>query len=142
MPRRDVRLETLRSPPDLTTVPADGVDHVEVSSLSFRSSDRAFLLIEKRGQDETLYHFLKRRFGVTSPLQSGGWQIVAATLRISLAQSADKKARTLTVTFKAPNTTSVPNKNEKDRKFVFDLLERWGLLAPPPTKKELFEVTE
>lgn len=142
VPRRDVQLDVLRGAPELRTVPADGIELVEVSSLAFRSSDGAFLMIEKRGKDETLYQFLKRRFGAASPLQSGGWQIVAATLRIFLTPRDDKKSRTLTVTLKTPNTTSVPNKTENDRKFVFDLLERWDLLALPPTQEELFEVTE
>ena len=98
--------------------------------------------MEKRGEDETLYHFLDRHFGTASPLISGGWQIIAVTLRIFLASQGDKKGRTLTVTLRTPNTTSVPNKTEKDRKFVFDLLERWNLLAPPPTKADLIKVIE
>lgn len=120
VPRRDVRLEILHKTPDFSFVPADGIERVEVSSLSFRSSDGAFLMAEKRGEDETLYHFLSRRFGAASPLQPGGWQIIAATLRIFLAPQGDKK----------------------DRTFVFDLLERWDLLAPLPTHEDLFEVTE
>ncbi|MDO6481918.1 hypothetical protein [Shimia thalassica] len=72
VPRRNVRLEVLRSAPALATVPADGIERVEVSSLSFRSTDGAFLMAEKRGADETLYQFLKRRFGGASPLQAGG----------------------------------------------------------------------
>lgn len=142
VPRRNVRLETLREAPNFLTVPADGIERVEVSSLSFQSSDGAFLMVEKRGEDETLYHFLDRHFGTASPLISSGWQIIAVTLRIFLAPQGYKKGRTLTVTLRTPNTTSVPNKTEKDRKFVFDLLERWGLLAPMPTHEDLFEVTE
>ena len=142
VPRREVHLDVFRNTPELKTVPSDGIDRVEVSSLSFRSSDGAFLLIEKRGNDETLYQLLHRRFGGASPLQSGGWHIVSATLRIFLAARDVKKGRTLTVTLKTPNTTSVPNKTEKDRSFVFDLLERWNLLAPPPSQDELFTVVE
>lgn len=142
VPRRNVRLEVLRSGPELTTIPADGIERVEVSSLSFRSTDGAFLMAEKRSEDETLYQFLKRRFGVASPLQVGGWHVVAATLRIFKAPRDGKKGHVLTVTLRTPNTTSVPNKTEAERAFVFDLLERWELLDPPPTKAELFEVVE
>ncbi len=142
VPRRNVRLEALRSAPKLTTVPADGIENVEVSSLSFRSTDGAFLMAEKRGEDETLYQFLKRRFGTASPLRVGGWHLVAATLRIFIAPRDGKKSHVLTVTLRTPNTTSVPNKTEAERAFVFDLLERWELLDPPPTKAELFEVIE
>ncbi|HCP82088.1 MAG TPA: hypothetical protein DIT67_11030 [Octadecabacter sp.] len=142
VPRRNVRLEVLRNAPELTTVPADGIERVEVSSLSFRSTDGAFLMAEKRGEDETLYQFLKRRFGVASPLQAGGWHIVAATLRIFKAPCDGKKGHVLTVTLRTPNTTSAPNKTEAERAFVFDLLDRWDLLDPPPTKVELFEVVE
>ncbi|QIE41627.1 hypothetical protein G5B39_06460 [Rhodobacteraceae bacterium SC52] len=142
VPRRNVRMEVLRNAAELTTVPADGIERVEVSSLSFRSSDGAFLMAEKRGEDEILYEFLKRRFGVASPLQAGGWHIVAATLRIFKAPRDGKKGHVLTVTLRTPNTTSVPNKTEAERAFVFDLLERWELLDPPPTKAELFEVVE
>ena len=139
VPRRNVRLEILRREPELMTVPADEIDRVEVSSLSFRSTDEAYLMAEKRGEDETLYQFLHRRFGVSSPLQASGWQIVSATLRIF---KAPREGSVLTVTLRTPNTTSVPNKTEAERTFVFDLLERWELLDPPPTKAELFEVIE
>ena len=122
--------------PELTTEPADGIERVEVSSLSFRSTDGAFLMVEKRGEDETLYQFLQRRFGGASPLQASGWQIVAATLRIFKAPRDGKKGHVLTVTLRTPNTTSVPNKTEAERAFVFGLLERWELLDPPPTKAE------
>lgn len=142
VPRRDVQLEILRKSPELTTVPADGIETVEVSSLSFRSSDGGFLLVEKRGDDETLYEFLARRFGGNSPLRAGGWQIVAATLRVFLEPRDGKKGRALTVTLKTPNTTSVPNKTEAERQFVYGLLERWNLLAPPPSVADLFEVVE
>lgn len=142
VPRRNVQLEVLRQVPEFVTHPADGIERVEVSSLSFRSSDGAFLLTEKRGEEETLYQFLDRRFGASSPLQAGGWQIVAATLRIFLAPRDGKNARIVTLTLRTPNTTSVPNKTEAERQFVYGLLERWNLLAPPPSKAALFEVVE
>ena len=142
VPRRDVHLDTLRKTPKFEVEPADGIERVEVSSLSFRSSEGGFVLVEKRGEDETLYHFLDRRFGQASPLRAGGWQILAATLRIMLGARDGKRKRTLTVTLSVPNTTSLPNKTEKDRQFVFDLLERWKLLAPPPTAADLFEAVE
>lgn len=142
VPRRNVQLQVIQHAPELMTVPADGIERVEVSSLSFRSSDGAFLLAEKRGEDETLYQFLDRRFAEASPLRAHGWSIVAATLRIILTPRDGNKSRILTVTLRTPNTTTVPNKTENERKFVFELLERWNLLAPPPTKAELFEVIE
>ncbi len=142
IPRRDVLLGTLRQAPAFETEPADGIDRVEVSSLSFRSSDGGFVRVEKRGEDETLYQFLERRFGLTSPLCESGWQILSTTLRIILVATGGKQSRTLVVTLSAPNTTTLPNKTETDRQFVYDLLERWHLLAPPPSKDDLFEVIE
>ncbi|WP_319825814.1 hypothetical protein [Thalassovita sp.] len=142
VPRRDVLLDRLRKEPDFVIEPADGISRVEVSSLSFRSGDGAFLRIEKYGGDETLYGFLDRRFGAASPLRAGGWSILSANLRIGLVPVAGKRARTLTVTLSAPNTTTLPNKTEQDRHFVFALLERWKLLAPPPAVDDLFEVIE
>lgn len=142
IPRRDVLLSTLKSKQEFDTEPADEIDRVEVSSLSFRASDGGFLRVEKRGPDETLYEFLDRRFGASSPLRAGGWQIVSATLRIMMAAVESKRARTLTVTLSAPNTTTLPNKTETDRQFVFDLLERWNLLSPPPAIDDLVEVVE
>ncbi|MCC1495082.1 hypothetical protein [Cognatishimia sp. F0-27] len=142
VPRRDVLLETLRADPQFETEPADGIDRVEVSSLSFRSSDGGFARFEKRAEDETLYGFLDRRFGQASPLRAGGWQILAATLRIMLEARGGKGKRTLTVNLSAPNTTTLPNKTETDRQFVFGLLERWKLLASPPSKADLFEVVK
>lgn len=142
VPRRDVQLDTLRAAPEFEIEPADGIEEVEVSSLSFRSLDGGFVRVEKRGEDETLYRFLDRRFGEASPLRAGGWQILAATLRIMLEAQGGKGKRALTVTLSVPNTTSLPNKTEKDRQFVFALLERWKLLVPAPTAADLFEVVE
>lgn len=142
VPRRDVHLDTLRKAPEFEIEPADGIEEVEVSSLSFRSSDGGFARIERRGKDETLYHFLDRRFGETSPLRAVGWQILAATLRIMLEGRDGKGKSTLTVTLSVPNTTSLPNKTEKDRQFVFAMLERWKLLVPPPTTDDHFEMVE
>lgn len=139
VPRREVLLDVLRSQPKFTTEPADGVERVEISSLDFYSIGGGFARFEKRGEDETIYQFLERRFGTMSPLRSGGWAITAATLRIVVEPRDGKRQRTLTVTLKTPNTTTLPNKTETDRHFVFGLLERWELLAPPPKTDDLFE---
>lgn len=139
-PRRDVLLDTLRKQSKFEIEPADGIERVEVSSLDFFSIGGGFTRIEKRGEDETIYQFLERRFGGFSPLRAGGWQTTGATLRIVVAAKASERRRTLTVTLRAPNTTTLPNKTEEDRHFVFSLLERWGLLAPPPKDFDLVEV--
>jgi len=140
VPRRDVNLEMLRRPPDFSIEPADGIDRIEVSSLDFFSDGGGFARFEKRSEDETIYKFLERRFGNRSPLQSGGWQILAATLRVVLSPTDGQRRRTLTVTLRAPNTTTLPNKTENDRQFVYSLLERWGLLALPQKDFEVVEV--
>lgn len=129
-PRREVFLEVLSSDPDFLIEPADGIERAEVSSLDFFSTGGGFARFEKRGDGETIYQFLDRRFGSTSPLRATGWQIVSATLRIKLAANEGKRARTLTVTLRTPNTTTLPNKTEADRQFVFDLLERWQIFEP------------
>jgi hypothetical protein len=115
------------------------INRVEVSLLDFYSVGGGFARFEKRGEDETIYQFLERRFGAMSPLRSGGWTIIAATLRIVIEARDGKRQRTLTVTLKTPNTTTLPNKTETDRHFVFGLLERWELLAPPQQTEDLFE---
>ncbi len=140
VPRRDVVLEVLRNTPDFETEPADGIERIEVSSLDFYATGGGFARFERRGEDETVYQFLERRFGSHSPLRAGGWKILAATLRIILAPKDGQRRRTLTVTLRAPNTTTLPNKTEKDRHFVFALLERWGILAPPPKVFDVIEV--
>ncbi|MEO9781637.1 MAG: hypothetical protein ABJH07_03145 [Sedimentitalea sp.] len=129
-PRRNVMLDTLKSPQIFLTEPADGIERVEVSSLDFFSTGGGFTRIEKRGEGETLYHFLERRFGGFSPLRLGGWHMTGATIRIIIAAKEDQRRHTLTVTLRTPNTTTLPNKTEQDRQFVFGLLERWNLLAP------------
>lgn len=139
VPRREVLLGVLRTQPRFTTEPADSVERVEVSSLDFYSVGGGFARFEKRGEDETVYQFLERRFGTMSPLRSGGWTIIGATLRIVMKAHDEKRQRTLTVTLKTPNTTTLPNKTEADRHFVFGLLERWQLLAPAPKAEDLFE---
>jgi hypothetical protein len=138
-PRRDVTLAVLRQAPILRTEPADGIERVEVSSLEFYSAGGGFCRFERRGDDETIYQFLNRRFGHLSPLTESGWQITGATLRIVVAATDGQRCRTLTVTLRTPNTTTLPNKTEADRRFVFDLLERWKLIAPPPQTKMIIE---
>ncbi len=140
-PRREVMLETLRNSPELETEPADGIERVEVSSLDFHSTGGGLTRIERRGEDENIYQFLERRFGGLSPLRAGGWQITGATLRVVLAAREGQRRRTLTVTLRAPNNTTLPNKTEKDRNFVFSLLERWNLLAGQPKNSDMIKET-
>ncbi|MEM9708634.1 MAG: hypothetical protein AAF871_07535 [Pseudomonadota bacterium] len=116
--------------PDFEVVPSDGIARVEVSSLDFADTNGGIARFEKRGENESIYGFLDRRLGNTSPLRAGGWTILAATIRIILAAQEGKRQRTLTVTLRLPNTTTSPNTTESDRQFIFGLLERWGLLAP------------
>lgn len=141
-PRRDVLLDTLRANPEFQKEPADGIERVEVSSLDFFSTGGGFTRIEKRGEDESIYEFLERRFGASSPLAAGGWQLTGATIRIVLAAKEGQRSRTMTVTLRTPNTTTLPNKTEKDRQFVFDLLERWNLLKPSMQGSDLVEVSD
>lgn len=138
-PRRDVLLHTLRSQPAFPVEPADGVERVEVSSLDFFSTGGGFTRVEKRGDGETIYQFLDRRFGQVSPLKAGGWQIVSATLRIVIAAQDGKRRRTLTVTLRSPNTTTIPNKTETDRQLVLKLLDRWNLIAPLSPEIDVIE---
>lgn len=141
-PRREVLLDTLLANPEFRKDPADGIERVEVSSLDFFSTGGGFANIEKRGEDETLYEFMERRFGPHSPLTAAGWQPTGATIRIVLAPKEGQRRRTLTVTLRAPNTTTMPNKTEKDRQFVFDLLERWNRLKPSPQDTGFTEAAE
>ena len=138
-PRREVLLNSLRSRPAFPVEPADGVEGVEVSSLDFFSTGGGFARFEKRGDGETIYQFLDRRFGQVSPLRAGGWQIVSATLRLVMAAQDGKRRRTLTVTLRSPNTTTIPNKTEADRQLVLNLLERWNLIAPPSPEIDVIE---
>ncbi|MEX3015502.1 hypothetical protein [Gymnodinialimonas hymeniacidonis] len=138
-PRREVLLNTLRSSPEFPVEPADGIERVEVSSLDFFSTGGGFARFEKRGDDETIYQFLDRRFGHVSPLNAGGWQVVSATLRIVMAAQGGKRRRTLTVTLRSPNITTIPNKTEADRQLVLNLLERWNLIAPPAPEIDVIE---
>ncbi|MGH1575734.1 hypothetical protein [Planktotalea sp.] len=138
-PRRDVLLDKLRSAPKFDIEPADGIERIEVSALDFFATGGGFSRFERRGDGETLYQFLERRFGTASPLKASGWQIVSATIRIVIAARDSKRRKTLTVTLRTPNTTTLPNKTETDRQFVFDLLERWQLIAPPPKDEFVLE---
>jgi len=51
-----------------------------------------------------------------------------------------KRAKTLTVTLRSPNTTTIPNKTDAERQFVMTLLDRWKLIAPPPEPFDVIEV--
>lgn len=138
-PRREVLLSNLRNAPSFETEPADGIERVEVSALDFYSSGGGFSRFERKGDGETIYQFLERRFGASSPLRASGWDILGATIRIVVAATEDKRRRTLTVTLRAPNTTTLPNKTETDRQYVFDLLERWQLITPPSKDEDVVE---
>lgn len=138
-PRRDVLLDNLRSNPSFPIEPADSVAKVEVSSLEFYSVGGGFARFEHRGDDETIYQFLDRQFGGQSPIHAAGWTIIGATLRILQAPQDGKRAKTLTVTLRSPNTTTIPNKTDAERQFVMALLDRWKLIAPRP---EPFDVIE
>lgn len=72
-------------------------------------------------------------------MKAHGWTIYAATLRIMRAARNGMRAKTLTVTLRAPNTTTLPNTTEADRHYALDLLERWGLIAPLPQDVDLTE---
>lgn len=139
VPRRDVLLNTLGSNPSFPTEPADKITSVEISSLEFYSVGGGFARFERRGDDEDIHHFLERQFGEHSPICSEGWTIIAATLRIALTPEDGKRAKTLTVTLRTPNTTTIPNKTESERQFAINLLERWELLA---ARSEPFDVAE
>jgi len=138
-PRRDVQLDILRASPSFDIQPADGIERVEVSALDFYSTGGGFSRHERRGDNETIYQFLERRMGPYSPLRASGWQVYGATIRIILAPTDGKRRKTLTLTLKTPNTTTLPNKTETDRQFIFDLLERWQLIAPPLQDAEVIE---
>ncbi len=138
-PRREVLLNELQKSPDFRIEPADGIERVEVSSLDFYATGGGFARFERRSEDETIYQFLKRNFRDTSPLKAPGWMITGATLRIIIAPQDGQRRKTLTVTLRCPNTTTIPNKTEAEREFVLGLLERWRLIAPPPAE---FDVTE
>lgn len=139
VPRREVRLHLLKREPDLNILPSDGIERVEISTLDFWDSSSGIARYERRGEDETIYGFLDRRFGATSPLRASGWKILAATIRIELATQEGKRKRTLVVNLRLPNTTTSPNTTEGDRQFIFALLERWGLLEPTVEDGALLE---
>lgn len=138
-PRRDVHLDGLYSAPTFEVEPADGIERVEVSALDFFASGGGFLRVERRGDGETLYQFMERRFRTASPLHASGWQVISATIRIIVAATDGKRRKTLTVTLRSPNTTTLPNKTEAERQFVLDLLERWQLIAPPEKDEGVIE---
>ena len=138
-PRREVMLGHLRSKPDFLIEPADGIVRVEVSSLDFFATGGGFARFERKGDDESIYHFLVRQFGDKSPLNAPGWMITGATLRIILAPRDGKRSKTLTITLRRPNTTTIPNKTETDHQFVLNLLERWKLIAPPMPDFDVIE---
>lgn len=138
-PRREVLLDHLITAPEFEIEPADGIDRVELSSLDFFSTGGGFARFERRGEDETIHQFLDRHFQQNSPLSAGGWMIIGATLRIVIAAQAGHRRKTLTVTLRTPNTTTIPNKTEKELLFAIDLLERWKLLAPSSENNDLME---
>lgn len=139
-PRRDVLLENLRTQPHFLIEPSDGIDRVEISSLELSAVGGGFASFTRRGEGETVYQFLTRQFGPASPLNSRGWTITGTTIRIFLSPRDGKRARTLTVTLRTPNTTTIPNKTDNDRQFVMRLLERWKLVAPPPDDSDVVVV--
>jgi hypothetical protein len=72
VPRREVLPDTLCRTPTFEIDPADGIERVEVSSLEFFSTGGGTARFERRGEDETIYEFLSRRYGPHFPL-AGAW---------------------------------------------------------------------
>lgn len=90
-PRRDVLLSRLRNAPKFEIRPADQIERVEVSALDFFATGGGFARFERRGDDETIYQFLERYFGNSSPLKASGWHLTGATIRIVVAATAGKR---------------------------------------------------
>lgn len=127
-PRREINFEPLLRKPVFEIDPADRIESYEVSQLSFYSIGGGFATFERRGDGESIYEFVERRFGAQSPVTARGWAITAATLRIVRNPLGGKgRTKTLTVDLKSPNRTTCRNKTEEDRIFVTGLFERWGL---------------
>ena len=129
-PRREVCLDSLYEKPRFRTEPSDGIESVRVVGCDFFAHGGGFMKFEKFGPDQDIYEFLRKRFAERSPLVAPGWTMVSATIRIGLVGRQGRRPKSLIVTVRTPNTTTLPNKTEEDRQFVFRLLERWGIILP------------
>ena len=139
-PRREINFDPLSKVPAFDIDPADRIETYEVSELALYSVGGGFAKFERRGDGESIYGFIERRFGSASPLAAQGWKIVAATLRIVRNPPDDQgRKKTLTIDLKSPNRTTLRNKTEDDRIFVTGLLTRWGVFTPPNDGRLLVE---
>ena len=139
-PRKEIDFRPFLNGSTFEIDPADRIENYEITQLAFYSTGGGFATFERRGKDESIYEFIKRRFGAFSPLSARGWMMTAATIRIVRSPKGGKgRAKTLTVDLKSPNRTTLRNKTEEDRLFVIGLFERWGLFETATEPELLVE---
>ncbi len=126
--RRNVSVDMLYEAPKFPLDPADGIESVHVSALDFYHARGGFSRHEKPKSSFSIFDFLKSAYGERSPLVDKSWLLVAATLKLKLAPHGAGRGRTLTVTLRTPNTTSLPNMTDQEKQLITRLLERWRLL--------------
>ena len=126
--RRNVSLDVFYEAPAFQLDPADGIEMVFVSALDFYHDRGGFSRHEKPKSSITIFDFLKSAYRERSPLDDTSWMLVAATLKLKLTPQEGSRGRTLTVTLRTPNTTSLPNMTDQEKQLVTKLLERWRLL--------------
>ncbi len=136
-PRRNVLLERLRREGTFELEPSDGVTSVEVLTLELASNNGLISVFHARKANGSIYNLLSKKYGDKSALLDSSQHIIAAVLQITLTPTDGRRGKRLNVKLRAPNSTNMPNKTEKDWYLVQGLLERWGLLEPIEKEPEV-----
>lgn len=129
---RTLDLQRLAHDRALALTPGDGVIAAEVESLTLLSpgSDMAVTLStrESVSSDGDLHERAEDAFGTRSPLTGFGWQVVAASIRVTFeAEKPGGRPKKVLVSLNRPNRSNLRDHTARHQFIAETLLSRWGL---------------
>lgn len=112
------------------TDPQDGIESVRLCQVRFATHDgRAFVTVEARTENESVYAVGQRLFGRRNPFIAGGYHIHEVLLAVRFHPDRDNpRGKTINIKLRQPNGCDLKDKTDKERKIGEKYLSRWGIL--------------
>lgn len=112
------------------TDPQDGIESVRLCQVRFATHDgRAFVTVEARTENESVYAVGQRLFGRRNPFTVGGYHIHEVLLAVRFHPDRDnRRGKTINIKLRQPNGCDLKDKTDKERKIGEKYLSRWGIL--------------
>ena len=137
--KREIDFDVLKHKPKFEIYPDDRIESVSVVKMAFIDN---YLRSEFQypSDNSKIYERISGSHGETSPLKTGA-AMRGATIKIRRAKGCGKM---LTIDLRFPNSTTLQNQTEDDKRMSLKLLERWGILPKMAVLNDgaLFETTE